>query len=468
MCVVLVLCGQFSFGKQVAVNTANTVGYNFCKSQGAEISPDALSLVYTAASKVNGKEVNDFYVFNTGANGFVIVAADDNVVPVLAYSTESSFNPGNFSPELTWWLNNYTSQINYVIGNNTISPLNTAAQWTELSQAQHVAAHKTTGGVVYPLLTTMWNQEPFYNYMCPYDYGAGANVVTGCVATAMAQVMKYWNWPKKGVGSHSYSDGGYGPLSADFGATVYQWDSMPKIVGNNNPAVGTLMLHTGVSVNMNYGVSGSGAQVISGGNPSAICTQNALPDYFRYKSTLEGLDRGSYNDSDWVHILKHEIDSKRPVIYSGYGSGGGHCFIADGYITYDRFHINWGWGGNFNGYFIVENLAPGSETFNDGQSIIIGIEPDTINTTGIKEMETQSALSVYPNPANNVVKIELTSTKATNIRILDALGQVVMEKTPATNTTIETIAVNGLAEGDYIAEIQTATGTFTRKIVIAR
>jgi hypothetical protein len=464
---VLLISCQFSFAKQVDVNAAKSAGYNFCKSQGGKVGLDAFSLIYTATAVVNGNQVNDFYIFNTGTNGFVIVAADDHIVPVLAYSTESSFKPGYFPSEIKWWLNNYAVQINNVIGHNTAAQASTTIQWSELGQAQPARAAKTTG-VVYPLLTTLWNQEPFYNYLCPFDASAGANAVTGCVATAMAQVMKYWNWPKKGTGSNSYYAYGFGTLTADFGSTTYLWDSMPNTVGNNNPAVGNLMLQAGVSVDMNYGVSGSSAQVMNGGNSAVNCTQNALPGYFSYKSTLQGIGWGSYSDSEWVHIIQHELDMKRPVIYSGYGDSGGHCFVTDGYITYDRFHFNWGWGGYANGYYIVENLDPSDLTFNDGQAIIIGIEPDTVNTTGVKQIALNTALNVYPNPANTIVNIDFTGTKATSIRIMDAVGRLVTQKTPAAGTTVETIAVSNFADGDYIVEIQTATGTITRKIVIAR
>lgn len=467
-CLILFLSFQLSFGKSVDENTAKNIGYNFCKSQGVAVSAAELSLAYVASSTINGALVNDFYVFNTGSKGFVIVSADDNVVPVLAYSTESTFRAGYIPANISGWLNNYSNQINYVIKNNIAAPVNTRQQWNNLLQVQAKAESKTTGSVVAPLMKTNWNQEPYYNYLCPFDYSASANAVTGCVATAMAQVMKYWNWPRRGVGSNSYYCGGYGLLSADFGATVYLWDSMPNYISSNNLAIGTLMYQAGVSVDMSYGVGGSSAQVMNSGNPVVNCTQNALPNYFSYKSSLKGLFKDNYNDSDWVHLLQAELDVKRPVIYSGYGDSGGHCFVADGYVTYDRFHINWGWGGYANGYYIVEALSPGTTSFNNGQTVIIGIEPDSSIIAGVKEVAADNALQIYPNPATNVVNIDLNGLKTTQIRILDAEGRVMIVKKPTANTTIETIAVNALADGMYFAELQTADGIITKKIVIAR
>jgi len=462
---VVVSSFQFSFAKLVDEQSAKTAGYNFCKSQG--INAGELSLAYTAASTVGGARVVDFYVFNTGSNGFVMISADDRVVPVLGFSTESSFRAGYLPSSIADWFDNYSRQINYVIANGLTAAPKVSSQWTSLMSDVKTLS-KTTVTIVPPMMKTAWNQSPNYNYLCPFDYTADTNVVTGCVATAMAQVMKFWNWPRRGEGMHSYNAGTYGMLSADFGGTVYQWDSMPNYVATNNPAVGTLMLQAGVSVNMSYGVTESGASVMNYGNPSVSCTQNALPAYFGYKATLQGLFKSSYNDSDWVDILKTELNAGRPVIYSGYGNDGGHCFITDGYLTNSRFHFNWGWGGYANGYFIVESLTPANSSFNDGQAIITGIEPDSSVVAGVKEVNPVQGVTVYPNPAHDVANIGLNGIKATQVRLLNAEGREVLIKKIPVNSAVVTISLSMLPAGVFFAEVQTDGGLVTAKLVIEK
>jgi hypothetical protein len=466
-CLLLFASFQLSFGKSVDESTAKNIGYQFCKSQGSQTTASELTTALVATSVIDGETVNNFYVFNTGNAGFVMVSADDIIVPVLAYSTESSFNAGYIPSNVGYWLDNYKKQISAAIKSKIVATEKTKSQWAEL-QVQNDAHAKITTTIVLPLMKTTWNQEPNYNYLCPFDNGAAKNVLTGCVATAMAQVMKYWNWPKTGAGTHTYYDGGYGALSADFGSTSYQWDSMPSFISANNVAIGTLMYQAGVSVDMSYGVSASGAYVLNTESPVTNCTQYALPAYFGYKHDLVGLNRNTYTDSDWVYMLQKELNAKRPIIYSGFGSQGGHCFVTDGYITYDRFHFNWGWGGYANGYFIVEALNPGGDDFNNDQSVIMHIEPDSGALVGVKELAFANGAQVYPNPANEVVNIELNGTKTTQIRLLDASGRSVKIVTPEPKSITATIGVSDLVPGVYVAELHTAEGIVTKKIVIER
>lgn len=227
-----------------------------------------------------------------------------------------------------------------------------------------------------PLMTTKWNQSPYYNALCP------ANSVTGCVATAMAQIMKYWNYPAKGTGFHSYNHPTYGTLSANFGGTTYQWSSMPNTVNSANNAVATLMYHCGVSVNMDYSPQSSGAYVIQDSPTPQACSEYALKTYFGYRSTLQGVQRNNYNQTQWINLLKIELNAGRPVLYAGFGSGGGHAFVCDGYDNNNFFHFNWGWGGSSDGYFQTSALNPGSlgtgggsGGFNSDQQVVIGIQP---------------------------------------------------------------------------------------------
>lgn len=283
--------------------------------------------------------------------------------------------------------------------------------------------------------------------------------------------MKYWNWPRRGVGSNSYYSS-YGMLSANFGTTVYQWDSMPNYVNYVDTAIATLMYDAGVSVNMSYGVTESGAYVNTNASPTTNCAQYALQTYFSYKSsTLQGVYRSAYTDSDWVHLIKAEINAGRPTIYTGFGSQGGHCWVADGYSywdTTDRIHFNWGWGGYCNGYYHIESLIPGGTDLTNGQTLMTGIEPDSTVIAGVKEVAVGAGLNIYPNPAKDFVNIDLHGTKTTEVIVMDMAGREMIRQAVANNASAITIPVNDLAEGMYLIQIQAAEGTLARKLTIAR
>jgi hypothetical protein len=390
---VAVLAGTsgIATAKHVDMQTAKSVGLHFLESKvGQGATSTSLELVYTAKA-ADGKDC--YYVFNAGDKAFVMVAADDQVKPVFGYSTETSFDVNNIPSNATGMLDDYKHQIEYVVANNVPATAAISSNWDILKSGTNVA-QRTTAGVtpVLPLILTKWNQNPLYNQLCPMDNGALS--VTGCVATAMAQAMKYWNYPKTGNGSHSYSSP-YGTLSADFGATTYDWNSMPAIITSNNTAVATLNYHAGVSVDMNYSAQESGAWVIEDDQP--ICSEAAFKQYFKYKSTLKGVWAHDYSREDWIDLLMNELDHLRPVIYVGYipQGGGGHCWLADGYDADKMMHINWGWGGASNGYFDVEGMNPpilgtGGGTgggFNERQQAIIGLEPANMGTPDAYERD---------------------------------------------------------------------------------
>ncbi len=370
-----------TYAKKVEEKTALLVGGNFITKT---ISKEAveLNLVYKYVSKSMVSDKNQelvlFYVFNTSENGFVIVAGDDNVIPILAYSLEKSFDASNVPQNVAKWLEGYKNQILSILANETKATKDIKQEWKKLTEGAQFKASSTKS--VNPLLQTTWGQSPYYNAQCP------SNSVTGCVATAMAQVMKYWNYPASGSGFHSYNHPTYGTLSANFGNTNYQWSSMPNHVTSSNSAVATLMYQVGVSVDMNYSPQSSGAYVISAQSPVTNCAEYALKTYFGYKNTLQGVQRSNYNQTQWLNLLKTELNANRPIIYAGFGSGGGHCFVADGYDYNNYIHFNWGWGGAYDGYFSINALNPsgtgtggGSGGYNSGHQAIIGVKPP-VNT----------------------------------------------------------------------------------------
>ena len=314
------------------------------------------------------------HLFAIDGGGFIITSADDRMQPILGYSHTSNFSfpiPDN----LRYWLECYDTQIRMVMDDPSACQ---HPEWRLLASRQRPeAVYDTTIG---PLLTTTWAQNPYYNSMCPN--GSAGQAVTGCVATAMGQVMKYWNWPDTGVGSYSYIDGGYGQQSADFGATSYDWEHMPDHLDASSTstevnAVATLLYHCGVAVNTHYGTNsqgGSGATHEAIGSLTIPCAENALRNYFKYSPALRNIYRVYFTADEWAALLKNEIDHLRPILYSGTDpTFTGHEFICDGYDTTGFFHFNWGWSGNDNGFFSLGDI-----NYNAGQMTLIGIEPDTL------------------------------------------------------------------------------------------
>jgi hypothetical protein len=335
-----------------------------------------------------------FYIFApTEGKGFVIVSADDRVRPVLAYSFHNNaMRDTVVGPAMSWWLDGWQQQIDELRKEKGKTRND---EWQQLLEGKGIPQPLT---VVDPLLTTQWDQYEPYNDSCPtrIEFGSPARALTGCVATAMAQVMKYWNYPVRGTGSHTYnsvsSNGlGYtfGVQTADFEATVYDWDNMPNSLTTASPdvqkaAVATLMYHCGVACDMYFGsiaFGGSGSYIINIPWLRQGHALNGMIKYFGYSSSTTGVERIKYDDNAWTAMVRSELDDSRPVIYGAFSSSLGHCFVCDGYDDENRYHFNWGWSGDGDGFFTLNSLRPtiGSYTynFNNGQQILLGLQPHT-------------------------------------------------------------------------------------------
>jgi PKD repeat protein len=198
--------------------------------------------------------------------------------------------------------------------------------------------------------------------------------VAGCVATAMGQIMKYWNYPPHGIGSSSYMDSPFGTLYADFDSTQYDWSQMPLNVTRTNSSVATLMYDCGVGVQMAYSDTSSGSYIITGDDP--VCAQSAFVQYFGYSgASIQGLYRQNYSDNDWTTLLEDELNNKRPFLYAGSGNQGSHAWVCDGYDATGYFHMNWGWAGYEDGYFSLDALNPDNIPLNSDEEALIGIGP---------------------------------------------------------------------------------------------
>ena len=361
--ILALILGIFSLqAKPVEVGKAQRLGLNFIqhKAMFAKNAVNDLELAYTYRAS-NG--VATAYVFNFDG-GFVIVAADDCYSPILGYSCQGSFDFETAPDGLRYMLGELSNDIEKCIQLNQPVASDVLCRWKNLED--YGMLHPERGQVVVePLVQQRWNQDAPYNMYVP------AGCPTGCVATAMAQLMKYWEWPLQGTGEHSYQWNGQ-TLSANFGETTYEWDNMIDFYGNGagtpeqRQAVATLMWHCGVSVNMNYEPDGSGA--FSGDVPVAI------NNYFSYSEHATHYSRsGSYND--WIALLKTYIDQHIPLYYSGQSPEGGHAFVCDGYDADDFFHFNWGWGGASNGFILIDGEH---FDYTGSQAIVYDFVPDYV------------------------------------------------------------------------------------------
>jgi hypothetical protein len=316
----------------------------------------------------NGNTV--YYVFNLEGTGFVIVSADDAVMPVLAYSFDGTVTKENQPPQFLNWMDGYAKQIDDGIRHPYAVAEATSADWKRLlsNDPGQLTPLKTTLDVS-PLLISTWDQGGPYNFLCPSDPGGpGGHVWAGCVATAMSQVMYYYRYPLTGLGSHCYTPWGYPQQCADFGNTTYNWNEMLTSLSGKDSSVATLIWHAGISVDMMYSPNGSGAY--------SEDARNALVNNFRYGSEAQLLQKDNYSETQWESMMRDNLDHKRPMYYDGYGTGG-HAFNLDGYQGTNYFHFNWGWSGSFNGYYYLTNLNPGGDNFTNGQGAIVDLYPDS-------------------------------------------------------------------------------------------
>jgi hypothetical protein len=317
------------------------------------------------------------YAVNLTPDGVVFVSADDAALPVVYYSRHGAWGAAVPPPALITLLEQVAADIDAARTAGMKATDAVRTQWAELRSGitPAVLLRRALPPAVAPKLTITWNQNWPYNKFCPTvtSGGSGGRVYAGCVATAMAQILKYSNAPYTGIGSHGYTHATYGYLSADFGSTSYSWSAMPAaLTGSSSTtavdAIATIIYHCGVAVDMDYSPSGSGAAMYK--------ARNALVDYFRCAGGATLQSRSSYGTSAWTALMKSELDNDRLILYCGYNAtSSGHAFVLDGYNASDYFHMNFGWGGYLDGYFALNAITPGTNNFNYNQSAIIGIEP---------------------------------------------------------------------------------------------
>ena len=301
-----------------------------------------------------------YYAFNLD-RGYVIVSGDDEMTELVGYACEGHFDTDRIPPQLQAWLDGYAAYVN-AVQSGDVKPVKSAV-------------NRQASVWVKPMVTTKWNQDAPFNNLAPEytDNGSTYRCATGCAATAMAQIMKFHNWPERGVGSHSYVHETYGRISADFSQHTYDWADMTdtytagEYSDTQAAAVALLMKDCGVALDMNYGQT-SGASVYS--------YKSAFEDYFRYDT--QTISRSSCASAIFENYIITELYAGRPLIFTGQGLGGGHAFVVDGLDSNHFLHVNWGWGGYCDGFFDMNYMNPtglgiggGSGAFQWDQAIVL-------------------------------------------------------------------------------------------------
>ena len=330
-------------------------------------------------------------------------------------------------------MDDLANQIAAAVQQSVAADADITAEWQDLTTNGAPLAPKDVPDSVGPLLTTTWDQGQYYNAMCPEDEN-GQHCVTGCVATAMAQIINYWKYPLHGRGQHSYQtfQNEYGTLSVNFDESNYDYDNMPDKLTNESTqeevnAVAKLIYDCGIANVLWYGSGGSS------GYPG--CPRTAFINHFGYSSNLGFADKHMYAPSEWIALLKSEIRDSAPVYCEGHDEIVGHAFVFDGYNSDDFFHVNFGWSGLCDGWFIVSAINVQFYTWGDWQTVLIGVRPNS--TDNVRLCHTGS----NPNSMNQefymvsepIMLYNLSGKNEYLMNYFDQGGPIIMHFTPSDN-----------------------------------
>ncbi len=321
-----------------------------------------------------------YYVFNNDSGrGFVIVSGDDRTVPILGYSFDQNFDAQSMPSNLRGWMTGLREHINTLRQENVLPSPRTVKAWRNAVSGPNPSARP-----IVVLETPLWDQRDPYNSKLanPQEW------VTGCPATAISIIMRYHKWPEKGVGTIPQYRDEIPPIPLGH---VYDWDNMPMNYKVSMPTqyqkdqVGILMRDVGAMIRTEY----------HGGSAGALPEQTLpqlMPIFMRYNaSTIKSYFKKDFSDAKWHQMMQKELDEKRPILYGGYSSGGGHQFVLDGYAEGNYYRVNWGWSGVSNGFYLLTDMNPpeqgtggsmSSTGFVNRQDAIIGIQPDPSNPGG--------------------------------------------------------------------------------------
>ncbi len=366
-----------SWAATVNENQARAVASQFMASHSRQSA--TLKTAYKAPLRGTSTPSGDktaFYVFNATSGGYVIVAGDDRVPAVLGYSDQGAFDAADIPAAMQEWLDGYTAQIDAIV----------AGAKPDVRTSSREA--------ITPMLNVNWGQGLPYNVLLPHVNGSdNAHAYVGCVAVAMAQVMSYWQYPARPTktipGYTSYPGRTYEVTMPSLAPMDFDWENMQNTYYTNDStstqcmAVANFMLYSTTAMQSSFGLTSTGSY-----------TRNIpakLIEYFGYKNSAHYINREDFSTEGWEDVIYAELAAGRPVAYGGNKQSAGHAFVCDGYDGEGLFHINWGWAGKSNGYFLLNLLNPSAEGIGSaagaygyvkGQGAAIGIEPDYDGTDG--------------------------------------------------------------------------------------
>ncbi len=360
----LIVLGFTTAAAPIDPQTAQIAATHFMQRKGLIKNADHL---VSYEGQLPATLYNSLYIFNIDTIGFVIVSADDRCLPILGYSMNGNFDLDNAPSNMLAWMNDCATSIQAGIEANAPENKEAWKQWEELLRTTESTTPSPKSDSY--LLTSTWEQGSGYNNYCPVMNGQ--HVVVGCVATAMAQIIRYYGKPTRGFGRKSYRHTAYGILAVDFDTTDYDYSLMPDRIRRSTPSdqkdmVSRLCYHCGIVVNMEYQHSGhtSGSGAHTSNVPEGLT-------FFGYTDALHYTRSNVNNDSLWAAMIRNEIDNRRPIEYSGFGDDGGHAFVLDGYNDNQQYHFNWGWGGYCDGFYTLTTMVG----FTSSHEMVINIYP---------------------------------------------------------------------------------------------
>lgn len=440
----------WAFAGNVTEQQARRVAVAFFQSAPlTRVSESDLRLVRDSESSLTRSSgaAPAYYVFdNVAGGGFVIVAGDDVASPVLGYSFTEEFPQGTLPPNVQGWLDGLREEINAARRDGVLPEEAVTRAWQDTR----------SGEAVVDLETARWDQGAPYNKLCPLY--RTAQTYTGCTATALAIIMRYHQWPERGVGTlPAYvTTTNHLTIPAQKLGHAYDWDNMPLDYGRSYTqaqaqAVATLMRDCGYMLESDYGTDDNG------GTGAYVDAVLRVAEYMDYDKSIRCVMRDSYTSSEWYELMQDELDSSRPILYTGSSEEAGHAFVLDGYTTDNYYSVNWGWSGYYNGYFLLSALDPegqgaggGSGSYNNGQVAVIGIQKD-------KGGEYVEDIRFYPYEAEGVLYngISTLSTISTNLPFYFSAGMFINMGQQAFNG--EVLFAMTDKNGQFVEELGTLT-----------
>lgn len=421
--VIAILCSVLAQAEGVSREAALEKARAFLKTKGVGISRQTDAVVSAPRRKAGQQQEACYYVFNAD-RGYVIVSGDDRTVPILGYSLTGGYDPDNIPANMRAWLQGYADQIEALDSLGVTAKYEAPGASAQPSQNGHLVlpVSQMSTSAVAPLLTSTWDQALPYCLETPlqtigsYQY----YTYTGCVATAMAQVINYHKYPDATLAAMpSYTTGTVGlKVSGVAAGSAIDWANMAddysdyrNMSAASCQAVADLMHYCGVAVKMDYTAYSSG----SGAYHNDIAP--ALKTYFGYDANLHTANRCDYTISQWNSLLLQELTNNRPVIYGAQSNGGGHEFVIDGYDGNELFHVNWGWSGSCDGYFAISVLNPHSTEGSGASSSSDGYSMDQQAVVGVQPPGMPSP--VDPSPWSNQLTIDNLHVEDGHIIVCD-------------------------------------------------